>query len=171
MADERRKFLEYVRSVGPAELAAVPPQPFRRVLDEPEHTALHEAFMRRWGKWYGGGVDAAPPGSDAATLHVEAMEKDGAYDDLRRALSDHGVRRMLELREWGDGYELDVEAAEFNYTGAEGFWTDRDMAWMVYASHESSITFGGAWLIARMRACLPGFERFQYRGWDLSLYD
>jgi hypothetical protein len=45
------------------------------------------------------------------------------------------------------------------------------MGWMVYASHESSITFGGAPLVARMRSALPGFSRYVYRGWDLSAYE
>jgi hypothetical protein len=171
MADERRKFLDFVRSADAAALAGVPRLPFRRVLGAAEHAALHEAFARRWGKWYGGCVKDAPPGTDAVTLHVEAMETPGAYDELRRALAEHGVGRLLELREFDDGYELDVEAAGFTYNGAEGFWTAGDMEWMVYASHESSITFGGTWLVARMRQSLPGFDRYLYRGWDLGLYE
>src|SRR4051812_34356544 len=50
MADERRKFIEYVRSAVPAELEAVPLLPYRRVLDEREHALLHAAFVQRWGK-------------------------------------------------------------------------------------------------------------------------
>jgi hypothetical protein len=44
------------------------------------------------------------------------------------------------------------------------------MAWMVYASHESSITFGGHWLIECMRAALPAWNNYLYRGWDLAAY-
>ena len=171
MADERRKFLAFVRSADEAVLAGVARLPFRRVLGVAEHAAFHQAFVRRWGKWYGGAVRDAPPGADAVTLHVEAVEAPGAYDELRRALADHGVGRVLELREFDDGYELDVAAAGFTYNGAEGFWTAGGMDWMLYASHESSITFGGPWLLARMRECLPHFERYLYRGWDLGLYE
>ena len=86
-------------------------------------------------------------------------------------LWDRGITRLLELREYDEGYEQDIALAEFTYDGREGFWTSGGMEWMVYASHESSITFGGAWLIGAMRKCLPDFDRFLYRGWDLSQYD
>ena len=57
-----------------------------------------------------------------------------------------------------------------------GSWSHTDeasgtMNWMVYASHESSITFGGSWLIEGMRRCLPLFDKYLYRGWDLAAYE
>jgi hypothetical protein len=168
-ADERRRFVEFVGAADLNELARRPPLPFRRVLREDEHALLHEAFIRRWGKWYGGAVDGVP--ADAVTLHEAAMEAPGAYEHLCKTLADRGVSRLFELREWGDGYELDTAAAGFTYTGAEGFWTSGEMAWMVYASHESSITFGGGWLVAAVRSVLPEFDRYRYRGWDLAAYE
>ena len=92
-------------------------------------------------------------------------------DCLRSALRDRGIPRPVELREYDEGYEEDIALAEFTYDGREGFWTSDNMEWMVYASHESSITFGGAWLIEAMRKCLPEFDRYLYRGWDLSKYE
>jgi len=65
---------------------------------------------------------------------------------------------------------METQAAGFTYDGAEGFWTSEDMNWLVYASHESSITFGGDWLIDGMRGFLPEFERYIYKGWDLAAY-
>jgi len=171
VAEERRRFVEFVRSADVAELSRQPPLPLRRVLGEAEHASLYEAFVRRWGKWYGGCCDREWPPEEVVTLHVEAMESPGAYEDLRRVLADHGIGRVVELREWGDGCECDLDGAGFTYTGAEGFWTSVDMGWMVQASHESSITFGGAWLVAAMRSHLPRFERYLYRGWDLAAYE
>jgi hypothetical protein len=98
------------------------------------------------------------------------MDAPNAYVNLRNAILNHGVNRIFELREWGSGYELDLEFAGFTYTGAEGFWTSGDLSWMVDASHETSITFGGTWLIERMRSALPSFDRHIYKGWDLSAY-
>ena len=168
--DERRRFVEFVSDPDLGRLASVPELPFRRLLAKDEHRSLHQAFIRRWGKWYGGGVDAAEAPADAVTLHTQVMEEPGAYDRLRAVLIEHGIVRLFELREWGDGCEIDTVAAGFTYNGAEGFWTSGDMAWMVYASHESSITFGGAWLIERMRSALPKSDAYLYRGWDLANY-
>lgn len=169
-AEERARFVDFARTADVAGLAGLPRLPFRRVLGQAEHGELHAAFVRRWGRWYGGEVDGPGVRPEAVTIHVEAMEAPGAYDHLRGVLRGRGVGRLLELREWGDGYELDTETAGFTYTGAEGFWTAREMEWMVYASHESSITFGGAWLAGTMRAALREFDRYLYRGWDLAAY-
>ena len=93
-----------------------------------------------------------------------------SYAKLSRILGDRGIARLFELREWGNGYELDLELASFTYTGAEGFWKSSDPSWMIYASHESSITFGGDWLIESVLLILPEFERYLYKGWDPKLY-
>jgi len=168
--DERRRFAEFIRFVDAGQLNTLPLLPFRRILGEIEHRKLHQAFTFRWGKWYGGSVDSADAGADAVTLHTAAMANPKAYDDLRQLVAAHGISRLFELREWGDGCELDTANAGFTYNGAEGFWTSNGMAWMVYASHESSITFGGLWLAEGMRGFLPLFQRYLYRGWDLAAY-
>jgi len=65
---------------------------------------------------------------------------------------------------------LDTASVAFYYTGAEGFWTTGDSSWMVYVSHENSITFGGRWLIEHMQKSVPLFEKYIYKGFDPSLY-
>lgn len=56
------------------------------------------------------------------------------------------IGRVYELREYGDqNYLLSVECWEPFYNGAEGFWVSDTMDWILYASHESSVTTGG-WL-------------------------
>jgi hypothetical protein len=171
MADERSRFAAFIAAADPAQLQGLPQLPYRRVLGNAEHARLHQEFIGKWGKWYGGARDKCGNVSpEVVTLHVAAMEATNAYERLRGGLLDRGLSRIFELRESDDGYEMDTRAAEFFYTGAEGFWSSADMSWMVYASHESSITFGASWLIEHMRASLPSFDRYRYRGWDLSQY-
>lgn len=169
MEDERRLFKEFIGSCDIGLCATLPRMPFRRVLTDDEHAKLRAAFDGRWGMWYGGEVDrpVTPP---HVTLHTAAMDAPGAYDTLRSALAELGVSRVLELRESGHGHEIDLASADFVYDGDESWWTSSGLTWMVYASHESSITFGGDKLIDAMRARLSGFERYLYRGWDLKLY-
>ena len=169
--DERRRFVEFVRTADIEKLSHLPRLPFRRVLLPAEHGRLDQAFARRWGRWGGGYREDGDQPADVVTLHVDAMEAPGAYDAIRSALASRGIERVVELREWGDGLELETAAAEFTYNGGEGFWTAGDMDWMVYASHEASISFGGDWLVDVMRAHLPQFDRYLYRGWDSALYE
>ena len=171
IADERRRFLEFLDNVDLEAAAFETPLPFRRTLAVHEHDAHYDAFVQQWGRWYGGARTPGTSTRNAVTLHVAAMVPASTYAHLRAALADHGVTRLFELREHGDGYELALELASFTYHGAEGFWVPDTGDWMVHASHESSITFGGDWLIDRMRAALPRFDRFLYRGWDLAAYD
>ena len=167
--DERGGVRTFIHSIEVDECAKFPPLPFRRGLGELEHERLHAAFAVKWGHWYGGCTDFKFLPSNV-TLHIAAMDDPNSYVRLRQGLSDHGISRVFELREYGCGYELDVEVAGFTYNGAEGIWACSDLTWMIYCSHESSITFGGSWLIERMRAALPGFDRFIYKGWDLAAY-
>lgn len=169
-ADERKEFARFVREIDEPRLLEQQRLPYRRVFSTAEHDKLHRAVTEKWGKWYGGYPDKKTLHSEVATLHVAAMEPPESYAQLRRILREHGVAHVLELREYGDGCEIPIDSAGFVYDGAEGFWTSDGLDWLVYTSHESSITFGGHWLVEAMRSALPEFERYTYKGWDRSLY-
>jgi hypothetical protein len=168
--DERQRFALFVRTLDEAHMAVQCELPFHRILGAAEHKDLHVRVAQRWGNWYGGSGDREDSDLAVVTLHVEAMNEPESYHFLRTFLTERGVKRLFELRECGDGFEMDTELASFTYNSAEGFWTGDDFGWMVYASHESSITFGSAWLVEKMRTVIPEFERYIYKGWDLAAY-
>jgi hypothetical protein len=101
--------------------------------------------------------DAEPPpvafAFDAALFTDEA-----ARSVLRRALAALGTARAWELREYGGDYEMDLDILEPMYDGAEGFWTDASYSWLIYASHESSITVAGADLLPALKRELPSWR-------------
>jgi hypothetical protein len=167
--DERRLFAKFISTIELEECAQIPLLYFCRVLGTAEHKQLHHALGKKWGNWYGGSVDERekPPN---VTLHIAAMDAKDAYESIATALIEHGISRVFELREYGDGFEIDVDHVTFTYNGAEGFWTAGDMSWLVYASHEASITFGGEFLIQPMRVVLPEFEKYIYKGWNIADY-
>jgi hypothetical protein len=167
---ERRLFSEFVTTVQAAQLATQQRLPFRRVLTDHEHKVMRLAVAGSWGNWYGGSCDREWPAAEVVTLHTAAMEAPESYASLRTVLTERGEGLLFELREWGDGCEIPIESATFLYNGAEGFWTNQNLEWLVYASHESSITFGGEWLVGKMRKVLPEFDRYIYKGWDHSKY-
>jgi hypothetical protein len=78
---------------------------------------------------------------------------------LRNLLAAHAVQRVFELREGGSAYELELADLEPRYTGDEGYWCSEAMDWIMYASHESSITVGGRWLIKAVEGAWPEWER------------
>ncbi|MBP1961185.1 hypothetical protein [Paenibacillus aceris] len=60
---------------------------------------------------------------------------------------------IYEIREWSNlGHQVKFEFFEPNYDGdGEGFWFTDEMNWIIYCSHENSITFGGELLIRRIK--------------------
>ncbi len=162
-------FSAFARALTAANVEGTEPLAFRRRLTAAEYGRVEVRFVARWGQWYGGscGLRSVPP---HLTLHVAFLEEPGRLPAIRAMLGRHGVARLWELREGRFGYEIDLPDAEFLYTGEEGFWTSSEMEWMIYASHESSITLGGLWLANEVTARWPECERYRYRGYDLSNY-
>lgn len=67
-----------------------------------------------------------------------------------------GTDRVFQLREHGDSnYLLSVDGWEPCYDGTEGFWFPESLHWIMYASHENSMTTGGILTDAIFR-CWPG---------------
>ncbi len=168
--DECSSYSAFARGLTPEAVEGTEPLPFRRRLIAAEYERLEAKLFTRWGRWYGGCCDlpSVPP---YLTLHSAFMDPPGRLPAIRTWLGRRGVSRLWELREARFGYEIDIEDAEFRYTGDEGFWTSADMEWMIYASHESSITFGGLSLANEVTARWPECERYRYKGYDLSKYD
>ena len=145
IADERQELERAVRAFTPDDLARVQPLPYRRVLSAEEVATLWARIKQRWsadGSYFYPLSDRTDP-----TLRAFATN---AFDDrfppseLRQILHSKGVNRVYELREYGDNnYHLDVDAWEPYYDGAEGFWFSDALDWIMYCSHESSITVGG----------------------------
>ena len=85
------------------------------------------------------------------SLHYKTREFDEAvaYERLREVLASRGIASVWELREYGPEYEQDVGLFEPYYNGAEGYWSSGNLDWIIYASHESSVTVGG-WLLPEL---------------------
>ncbi|WP_458121637.1 hypothetical protein [Paenibacillus sp. Z6-24] len=76
-----------------------------------------------------------------------AFENQFGFAKLRGIMKD--VNEIFEIREGRyEGYVVKSETFEPSYEGTgEGYWFDSSKEWIIYCSHEGSITFGGEWLI------------------------
>jgi hypothetical protein len=168
MDEERTLFLEYVRGLSEDELAHIDPLPFRRTLTAEESRRLWSELEARWGVegyWYPlDRPDSAQPPQDAVALGADPFFDVEVQARLRDVLAGLGVSRMWELRELdtdADG-EIDLELFEPVYTGAEGFWTDGSLDWLIYASHERSVTVAGARLLPAFQQAVPQWREWIY---------
>jgi hypothetical protein len=164
MAQERRAFEQYIRSLSATELAKIEPLPYRRVLTSNEVSQAWQALSAAWGVsgyWY---PLTAAARQDVLAVQAPYFDRDVGADGLRGALRALGTDHVLELREYGPNYRIDLCWFEPTYTGAEGFWCSAEVPlqekWLVYASHESSVTLGGAPLIQKVKDLWPEWERY-----------
>ncbi|MDQ6769650.1 MAG: hypothetical protein M3Z54_06655 [Gemmatimonadota bacterium] len=147
IAEERDKFITYIRSLSVDDIDAPTPLPFRRTLVKNETDRIWAELKTKWGAdgdyWYPLKSKDLPPGLLA--FHTDYF--DGVKEAvLRELLTRRRINRIWELREHsGDEYELELALFQPHYNGAEGYWTSAESDWLVYASHESSITLAGDW--------------------------
>jgi hypothetical protein len=164
LAEERAAFCGYVRGLSPADLGAVEPLPFRRVLAADESEAVWARLRECWqlpaGYWYPL-ADCALPG--VAAFDADAFSDGAPADRLQGILDRRGVGRVWELREYGPEYEQGLPLFDPHYNGAEGYWSSGALDWIVYASHESSVTVGG-WLLEEVKALWPLWQAHPWRG-------
>ncbi|BCJ75197.1 hypothetical protein CS0771_47410 [Catellatospora sp. IY07-71] len=165
MADERRLFAAKVQRWRAQPDFRIDPVPYRRVLTPEESPAWRTSLQQRWGMqngWWHPLLSSSVP-HDVLVLTEESMWEDDGVDQVRRVLRELARPRVVELREYGADYLLDVEIFAPRYTGSEGLWTDEHHDWIAYASHEGTVAFGGV-LAARLAATWPEADSWRWPG-------
>lgn len=142
-----------------------------RKVEAPEKDELILRLENRWKveEHYWFPIDT---GANERPAHVEAFqpkyfEEELTYDTLDQILAEHGVTTLFEKREGDIICEIELEQFYPLYTGLEGFWFTEQLDWVIYASHESSITVGGEWLLAEVKRAWPNWEQ---RVWTPHFY-
>ena len=145
------------------ELYAAKNLPYKRVLSDEEIAELTVSLSSKWcvpaGYWY--------PLAEKSHEHIEAYQdrhflENFPAEKLHQILRSHNISRVFELREYGPCYELDCELFDPSYNGAEGYWVSSNLDWIIYASHESSITIGG-WLLEEVKKVWPNHSSHVWR--------
>ena len=166
ISDESAKFIRYIRSLTKKEFDSAIPLPWRRTLTTVESSRIWSELKTRWGigedYWYP--ISSLDLPADIVAFHTDYFDeiKESA---LRELLAIRGIGTVWELRESQSyGYQMELPMLRPRYNGDEGYWTSGGFDWVVYASHEASVTLAGAWLVTRFREMFPACDRFRYRG-------
>jgi hypothetical protein len=168
--EEADNYRAYISVLTASDLAGIEPLPFRRVLETQESMRLWNQLKQVWsiggGYWFPLKEGAAP--SSVIAFHVDYFEKMGGVRLLREALTRRGISRVYQLQEFvppEPEYEIDLSILEPAYgSGGEQYSTSEPMDWVVYASHESSITIAGDWLTEIFKEKWPEWNRRTYEG-------
>ena len=166
--EEAEDFRVYVEALTLRDLVQVEPLPYRRVLSKEESERFWNGLRKTWSVeddyWFPLKKGAMPP--SVLAFHTDYFESIKGQYILRDALEKHRVSTVLLLHEFGDPeYEVELRIFEPGYRdGGEQYSTSEHADWIVYASHESSITIGGEWLIDVFRGLHPECIGLTYKG-------
>jgi len=164
MAEERQAFCRYMGALRLSDLNAVEALPYRRVLTAEESKSIWSRLRARWqipeGYWY---PLAECRLSDVVAFKTRAFDEAVGYGSLQGILAARGIERVWELREYGPEYEENVSLFKPYYNRAEGYWSSGDLDWIIYASHESSVTVAG-WLLQELKELWPSWNAHVWTG-------
>lgn len=166
--EEAEDFRVYVEALTVIDLAQVEALPYRRVLSKEGSERFWNGLRKTWSiaddNWFPLKEGAMPP--NVLAFHTDYFERINGQHILRDALERRGVTTVLLLHEFGDPeYEVELAVFEPGYRdGGEQYSTSERADWIVYASHESSITIGGDWLVDVFRGLHPECIGVTYKG-------
>ncbi|SHN13758.1 hypothetical protein [Roseibium suaedae] len=142
--EERYTFIEAVEKAaadGPGEQL---PLPYRRVLAHSEVEQVRSDIATIWGAtddyWYPLREKSHP---SLVAFDLGSIDEKRFLKYLCKFLSFGRDEKIFELREYGPSYQLDGRLAHPQYNGAEGYWCSPSNEWIVYCSHENTVTLGG----------------------------
>ena len=155
--EERIALGKFIEQISEVDLSSVEPLFYRRVLSKEKSQSIREQLNLRWkvkGYWYPLAIEKP---NNVEGFQDSYFEKEVGTERLQEILHNHGIEKIYEIREYGANYEMELSVFEQYYSGAEGFWCDEKFDWIIYASHESSITFGG-WLLFEIKDIWSNWE-------------
>ena len=145
LKEELADLWRYLSAMREAELKAIEPLPYRRVLSEAESDQLWKRLQTRWDVrkslyWYP--LSETSRQAEVIAFHRELWDARDADRLVRRFLDERRIERCIVLREEPPDYEIAASFAPKHYDGSESILTS-DFGWLLYASHESSLTVAG----------------------------
>lgn len=165
--EERHKLCEFITQLKDIDLSKIEPLFYRKVLSEKESKNLREKLKSIWkvdGYWFP--LTTWKPENTEA-FQDKYFEEELGHEKVQQILHNLGVEKVWELREGEIDCESELSIIEFYYSGEEGFWFDKSFDWLIYVSHESSITFAGS-ILPEIK---KNWTNWQNRLWDSPFFD
>jgi hypothetical protein len=171
IAAERAAVRDHVASLTTAAVHAVGHVPSRFVLPEPQWARVWRRLAEVWDArpgnhyWYPL-LNACPPG--VVAFQADWFDVELGARAVQELLRRHGVSRVWAMNEAQEfaNYELSPLLCPFDRLAGEGYWTSPELDWLVYASHESSVTVAGRWLAEAVQRVWPAWRDRLYEHYD-----
>lgn len=145
MKEERTKFIEFINSRTTENISQVQPMPYRHRLTDQEMISVRKKLTELWN--YDG--EYWNPLDDKSPKETVFLMKDNLTKfDCKKIfdfIAANSNKRLFEITEDKIDYEIELDSFEIDLY--ETIVTDKSFEWVIYGSHEGTITFGGTFLI------------------------
>jgi len=145
--EERDLFERAVRGAVMSPPMDQQPLHYQRTLQGEELEKVWRVVRATWGMQGGYWFPlAAKSHASLVAFDLDKIDQAALQHRIQLFFAERGIDRVYELREFGrENYCVQAGAADLSYgTGGEGYWTSEDGDWIVYCSHEGTITLGGS---------------------------
>ena len=149
MQDERQKFIEFIEKVGTEDLNTIEPLPYRRRLTNQESEQVRQSLLEKWnfqGNYWEPLEELSP---EPTIFLMKDNIADTDYEKIIEEIHKHADKKLFEITE--DGSDAEIELYLFHPDCYETIYCDTSYNWIVYGSHESTVAFGGTWLLDFIR--------------------
>lgn len=146
--DERNKFIAFIGKVTIEELQNVEALPYRRRLKTDEAKSIRKQLKKIWGyDHYWEPIEHASPKETVFLMKANIISSD--YDKIIDIVKEKSDAKIFEISEDHIDYEIEIDS--FDPDCYETIFTDKTYNWVIYGSHESTLAFGGTWLVTFMK--------------------
>ena len=151
MMEERNKFAAYIHQITEADLQDVEPLPYERHLRKTESAGIRKNLLQHWnfdgGYWEPIGTYSSKPVHFLAQENITPVDR----ERIKVFIAEIADGYLYRMTEWHVDYQ--IENIFFEFDSSETVYCDSNYDWIVYISHENTVTFGGDELVAFIR-CL-----------------
>jgi len=147
--DERRKFIKFINDQELESVQNVEPLPFERKLKEEESESIREQLLKIWN-FDGDYWEPLDKKSPKPTIFLMKDNFEKFYkNEIEKSIKEHSDSdTIFVITEDRVDYEVEIELLDIDLY--ETIICDNTLEWVVYGSHESTIAFGGDFLIDKL---------------------
>lgn len=157
------RFIEFVKELNVDELTDVLPIPYERRLTDKELEALAVSLKTNFdfGSWkdhngYWEPLANTENSKPFIYFNVDLFKNEDVNKiiQIAQSLSDNTV---FKLTEFDLHYEVETSLMNLKWKGYESAYCNKAVDWLIYLSHEGTITFAGGKLLAKIEKAFPEF--------------
>jgi|GEM_PF-882291 len=145
MQEERKKFIAFIEKIALENLTLVEQLPYRRRLTKGESDQVRQVLLEKWN-FEGNHWEPLEELSPKPTIFLMKENiTDSDYEQITQSIQQNSDTKLFEITE--DVSDAEIEFSLFHPDCYETIYCDKSFDWIVYGSHESTIAFGGVWLL------------------------